>query len=477
MQTKKRIIDLIEAKAKTFTDVSDRIWEFAETRFSLAQSADALCAVLAQEGFAVERPVAEMRDAFVATYGKGKPVIGILAEYDALPMLSQVAGLSEEKMLEKNGAGHGCGHNALGAGALAGAIGIKDYMQEKNITGTIKFYGCPAEESGSGKAFMARAGVFAGLDAILTWHPMTETRIWGSSSLANYQVYFEFKGLSAHAAAAPQHGRSALDAAELMNVGVNYLREHIIQEARIHYAYIDAGGQFPNVVQPHTKLLYFIRAPKSLQVKEIFDRVVKVAEGAAHMTETRMEILWDSACAEYVVNDKLARIMYANMEELGDIEYTDEELAFAATYTDTFGAESKKSAKMLVKNAFDGAGEEKIEQLLKKPIIGALFPYMLTDAAMPGSTDVGDASWQAPTVQLTATCYPFAAVAHSWQYVACGKSSLAHKGLLYAGKTIAMTALDLLENPQLLKEANEEFRQRLQGEIYNCPIPDSVKPQ
>lgn len=477
MHTKKKIIDLIEAKAKIFTEVSDRIWEFAETRFSLAQSADALCAILARDDFVVERPIAGMRDAFVATYGEGKPVIGILAEYDALPMLSQVAGLPEEKMLEENGAGHGCGHNALGAGALAGAIGIKDYMKENNITGTIKFYGCPAEESGSGKAFMARGGVFEGLDAILTWHPMTETQIWGSSSLANYQVYFEFKGQSAHAAAAPQHGRSALDAAELMNIGVNYLREHIIQEARIHYAYIDAGGQFPNVVQAHAKLLYFIRAPKSSQVKEIFDRVVKVAEGAAHMTETKMEILWDSACAEYIVNDRLAHAMYANMEELGDIKYTDEELAFAKTYTDTLGEESKKNTKTLVKKAFHDTEEERIEQLIKEPIIGALFPYTLTDMAMSGSTDVGDASWQAPTAQLTATCYPSGTIPHSWQYVACGKSSIAHKGLLYAGKIIAMTALDLLENPQLLKEANEEFRQRLQGKTYSCPIPDDVKPQ
>lgn len=477
MGGKDRICRIIEEKQALFTEVSDKIWDYAETRFDLPRSADVLCAALEREGFQVERGCGEMDCAFVAAYGSGKPVIGILAEYDALPGLSQEAGLPRKKPAAEGGAGHGCGHNALGAGALAGAVGIKTYMREAGFSGTVKLFGCPAEESGSGKAFMARAGVFDGLDAILTWHPMTETMIWGNSSLANYQVFFRFGGVSAHAAAAPQHGRSALDAAELMSVGVNYLREHIMQEARIHYAYIDAGGISPNVVQPSAKVLYFIRAPRSAQVKEIFERVVDVAEGAAKMTGTKMSVEWDSACAEYIVNERLAKAMYANMLRLGNMEFSGEEYDMARQYTDGLDEISRASFRDKVRSMFPEKTGEEAAALAEKPLLGELAPYSLTDAAMPGSTDVGDASWQAPTAQLITTCYPAGTVAHSWQYVSCGKSSFAHKGLLYAGKVIAMTALDLLESPRLVEEANNEFRKRIASEKYSCPIPADVHPK
>lgn len=324
---------------------------------------------------------------------------------------------------------------------------------------------------------MARAGVFDGLDVILTWHPMTETMIWGTSSLANYQVYFNFKGVSAHAAAAPQYGRSALDAAELMSMGVNYLREHIVQEARIHYAYIDAGSIPPNVVQPTAKVLYFIRAPRSAQVKEIFERVVDVAEGAAKMTGTSMTVEWDSACAEYIVNDSLARVMYANMEILGDKDFSEEEYQSAKQYTDGLDEMSKTTFFNKIRSWFPEKSEAELEALAAKSLMNELVPYRLTDAAMPGSTDVGDASWQAPTAQLMTACYPAGTVAHSWQYVACGKSSFAHKGLLYAGKVIAMTALDVLENPAVIEQAKTEYDKRTAAEQYYCPIPEDVHPQ
>lgn len=477
MKDKERVAQIVEQKCDIFTGISDKIWEYAETRFSLKQSADELCKVLDTEGFEVERGCGGMDDAFVATFGSGKPVIGILAEYDALPNISQVAGLPEKKMLVEGGAGHGCGHHLLGAGALAGAVAIKDYMQEKALGGTVKLFGCPAEESGSGKAFMARAGLFNGIDSILTWHPMTETTVWSTSSLANYQVYFQFKGVSTHAAAAPHHGRSALDAAELMSVGVNYLREHIIQEARIHYAYIDAGGLSPNVVQPTAKVLYFIRAPHSSQVKEIFERVVKVAEGAAHMTETQMEVVWDSACAEYIINDTLSKAMYANMEALGAIPFTEEEQAFARQFTATLGDHAQQELYGMLKSRFPQISAEKLREMAAKPLQDSLYPYTMSDSAMPGSTDVGDASWNAPTAQLTTACYPTGTVAHSWQFVACGKSSIAHKGMLYAGKVIAMTALDLLEQPELIRQAKKEYDERLGDEQYSCPIPADVQPK
>ncbi len=475
--TKERICEIIDQKSQVFTKVSDDIWGYAETRFSLPKSADALCAALKTEGFSVQRGLGGMSDAFVAEYGSGKPVIGILGEYDALPTLNQKADIPHKEASETGKPGHGCGHNLLGAGALAAAVGIKDCMKEAGLTGTIRYFGCPAEESGSGKAFMARAGVFDGMDGILTWHPMTETTIWGTSSLANYQVYFTFNGVSSHAAAAPEMGRSALDAAELMNIGVNFLREHIVQEARIHYAYLDAGGEFPNVVQSTAKMLYFVRAPRSSQVREIFNRVLDVAEGAAKMTGTQMEMEFDSACSEYIVNERLAKAMYSNMERLGKIPFDREDMEYAKQFSDKLDEPSRVSFHNKIRKWFAGKDASAVEALCKLPIMDELVPYSLTDAAIPGSTDVGDASWQAPTVQLMTSCFPAGTVSHSWQFVACGKSPMAHKAMLYAGKVMAMTALDMLTEPSLLTQARQEYEQRLGSERYISAIPKQITPE
>ncbi|MDR0617123.1 MAG: amidohydrolase [Synergistaceae bacterium] len=474
---KDRLAALIEAKADTFTRVSDDIWGFAETRFDLARSAGLLTSVLAKEGFKIERGVAGMDHAFVASYGSGGPVIGILAEYDALSNLSQESGALEEKPIAEGASGHGCGHNALAAGALAAAVGLKDLLEERKGGATIKLFGCPAEESGSGKAFMAREGVFDGADAMFTWHPWTETRVWGTSSLANYQVYFHFKGVSSHAAASPELGRSALDAAELMSVGVNYLREHVIQDARIHYAYTNAGGASPNVVQPNASVLYFIRAPKSSQVREIFERVVDIAKGAALMTGTAMEVEWDSACSEYVVNDALGRVMYENMSRLGDLRYSDEEKEYAMRYVRTLPDGSEKSVARLIKKSFSGICDEKAETMASEPVQGELFPYEMSEEPMKGSTDVGDASWIAPTAQALVTGYPTGTAAHSWQWVASGKSPVAHKGMIYAAKAMAMTALDAIDDAEILKNAKGEHQKRLNGGKYSCAIPKDVIPR
>lgn len=477
MSGKERLCQLIEEKSAAYFAAADEIWGFAETRFSLPKSADALCKLLKDAQFDIHRGGWGMEDAFVATFGSGSPVIGVLGEYDALPALNQVADLPEKKATVQGAAGHGCGHNLLGVGAVAAAVALKEYMQEAGIKGTVKYFGCPAEESGSGKAFMARDGAFDGLDGVLTWHPMTENAMWGFSSLANYQVFFSFKGISSHAAAAPEMGRSALDAAELMNIGVNYLREHIIQEARVHYAYHDVGGEFPNVVQPTAKLLYFIRAPKSKQVHEIFERVVAIAEGAAKMTGTQMEYYFDSMCSEYIVNDVLGKAMYANMQSLGELKMEKADFDYAQKFVDTLSDRDRAATKMKVQRAFANKSPDEIEQISKKSILTDLMPYMMTDAAMPGSTDVGDASWCAPTVQLTTACYPAGTAGHSWQMVACGKSDMAHKGMLYASKAMAMTGLDMLTNPTLLEQAKEEFNRRLGGESYKNPIPKDVVPQ
>jgi len=476
-QKKQNLIDVIDKKAQIFCDLSDQIWDFAETRFKLKKSADALCKCLEQEGFTVKRGLSGMADAFVAVYGDSGPVIGILAEYDALPTMSQVPEILEKKPLVEGSAGHGCGHHALGAGSLAAAVGLKDYLAKTGEKAIIKFFGCPGEESGSGKAYLARGGEFAGVDAFLTWHPGWETVVTSVSSLANYQVWFRFKGLSAHASATPHLGRSALDACELMNVGVNYLREHIIQEARVHYAYTDVGGGAPNVVQSSASLLYFIRAPKASQLPGIFERITDIAKGAALMTGTRMEVEWDSAVYELLTNDTLNEALYRNMTTLGPIQYTGEEYEFASKYTSLLDDVSKKMLRAGIAKAFKGESEERITEIAAKPLIDTIFPFSSSDAVMPGSTDVGDASWQAPTVQNSVTCFPAGTTAHSWQWVALGKNSIAHKGLLYAGKTLAMTALDIIQNPELLTKAKAEWKKRIAGTAYKCQIPADVMPK
>ena len=477
MGDKKKILGFIDAKAGMFTGLSDRIWDLAEVRFSLKGSADALCETLKNEGFTVERGAAGMAHAFTASFGSGSPVIGILGEYDALPGLSQVAGVAEKQDILAGAAGHGCGHHLLGAGSLAGAVGIKDYMKATGLPGKIIYFGCPAEEAGSGKAFMARAGLFTGIDGFVTWHPMTETGIWGVSSLANYQVYFGFTGVASHAAAAPEYGRSALDAAELMNVGVNYLREHVIQEARIHYAYTDVGGKAPNVVQPSAELLYYIRAPKTSQARSIFERTLDIAKGAALMTGTAMKMRWDSYCAEYLVNDALGKAMYANLLTVGVNTYTQEERSFAQRFVEGLPESARQGIPGKVAKLFQNEKPERIAEIAGQSIIGDIMPYSMSDSVMPGSTDVGDASWHAPTVQLFTTCFPAGTVAQSWQFVACGCSSMAHKGMLQAGKVIALTALDMLENPSLLAEAKAEHIRRLAGETYQSPFPPEVVPE
>jgi len=477
MGDKKKIMDFIDAKAGLFTNISDCIWKFAEIRFDLKQSADTICNTLRSEDFKIERGIGGMAHAFVATYGSGTPVIGILGEYDALPNLNQVAGITEKKEEKPDGNGHGCGHHLLGTGALAGAIGIKDYIKETGLQGTIKYFGCPAEESGSGKAFIANAGFFNGIDAFLTWHPMNENMVWGSSTLANYQIYYSFEGRAAHAALAPEYGRSALDACELMNIGVNYLREHIIQGARIHYAYNNSGGKAPNIVPANAELLYYIRAPKTRQVRDIFERITDIAKGAALMTGTTMNMRWDSYCAEYLVNDALSKVMYENLLLVGPSQYTKGELDFAKSFIETLPESSKQGISATVKRLFFGESDKRIEEIASKPIISDIVPYTLNPYPLLISTDVGDASWHAPTAQFTTACFPAGTVVHSWQCVAFGLSSVAHKGMLQAGKVIATTALDILENPLLVEKIRAEYIKSLEGDSYQNPLPSDMLPE
>lgn len=476
MNAKNEIGKMIEMKKETFTTLSDKVWETPELRFNVTKSVENYYPILVEEGFSLEKGIADMEDAFIAAYGSGHPVIGILAEYDALTNLSQVADSDKKEESVPGGNGHGCGHNLLGAGALAGAVGIKDYMKEHNMQGTVKLFGCPAEESGYGKAFMARDGIFDCLDAAVAWHPMDFTAAWSETSLAVQQAYFKFKGKSSHAALAPSQGRSALDAAELMNIGVQFLREHIMDGARIHYAFIDAGGQSANVVQSSTELHYFVRAPKVNQTSDIFDRVVRVAEGAAKMTDTELEVEFDSACANYIPNKAITKAMNKNIDVVGNLELTEMDQAYASRYYESLSEAEKTGLLMRAKALFAGSDPEKIEKLAKSPVLTKTLPLVFSERAS-GSSDVGDVSWVVPTAQVLIGCEPQGTPPHSWQWVANGKSDVAHKGLLAAGKVIAATVYDLLSEPELLELAKEEHKKTLDGKVYKSAIPEFKKPK
>ncbi len=475
---KAEAIRVIDEKQALLDDVNDSIWEYAETAFQEFKSMDKLCEALEQEGFKVEKGVGDIPTAFTGTYGHGKPVIGLLGEFDALSGLSQVGGCPEKKALVPGAAGHGCGHHCLGTASLAAAIAVKNYLEHNlQVSGTVIYFGCPGEEGGSGKAFMAREGVFKDLDAAITWHPSSTNNVTSGSSLANYQVKYRFYGTSAHAAGDPHLGRSALDAVELMNVGVQFLREHMIDEARVHYAILDAGGYSPNVVQPYAEVLYLIRSPKNSQVEELYQRVNKIAQGAALMTETRMEMEFIKGCSNTIPNNVLEAQLYENFKEIGVPKYTPEEHEFARQIIAHYEAGP---------NAMDGAagttkawGKELAEYQAEHGV--SLNDFLLSlqsyDKACAGSTDVGDVSWNCPTAQIHVVTTAAKTPGHSWQFTSCNRTSIAHKGVNCAGKVMGATVIDLIENPEIIKKANEEFLERLEGETYKCPIPAGIKPQ
>lgn len=473
MTSKEQVIQLVDAKKDFFSDVSDKVWSTPELGFLEFKSAKTLMDALEEQGFKVEKGLAGIETAFKGTFGSGKPVISFLGEFDALPSLSQKACLGVKDPVEEGGNGHGCGHNALGAGSLAAATALKDYMEKNNLPGTVVYFGCPAEESGCGKTFMAREGVFDDVDIAITWHPGSTNSIWGISSLANIIVLFHFKGVTSHAAASPHLGRSALDAAELMNVGVNFLREHVIDSARIHYAFQDVGGGAPNVVQDRATVLYYIRAPKTEQVMEIYPRVIKCAEGAAHMTETELTVEIKSGLSDYIPNDVVSKVMSESLMELGPIEFSDESKAIAdAVYASLTEADIKSGVGSLAQYmSAEEAAKRVGEKLIPDP-----FPYKRLPIHMPGSTDVGDVSYVVPTAQLSAVTSVIGTPGHSWQNTAQAGSCLAHEGLNYAAKVMALTGVKLLENPQLVEQAKAELKS-VTGGVYNCPIPKDVKPQ
>ena len=454
---------VIEEKRQKLISVSDQIWGYAETGFEEFQSAQLLCNTLEEEGFTVEKGVGNIDTAFIGSYGTGKPIIAVLGEFDALTGLSQVGGDIQYNPEVTNGNGHGCGHNLLGTGALAAAIAIRSYLKENNLEGTVRYYGCPGEEIGSGKTFMVREGLFDDVDFAVCWHPWSRNSVWSMSSLACYEVSFRFKGKSSHAASTPHLGRSALDAVELMNVGVNYLREHIIPEARVHYAVTNTGGVSPNVVQEKADVLYFIRAPRVAQAEEIYQRICDVARGAALMTGTQVEIDFASAASDILPNNTLEKVMHENFVALGVPQYDEKEQQFAKDIRATLSEADKKE---------DIKANKELEG---KDLAHVIDPFIPSNGILPGTSDVGDVSWVVPTVQCMVACEPIGTPLHTWQIVSTGKTSIAHKGMLHAGKVMAATAIGVLQNPEILEKAKLELIEQRNGEEYVCPIPPEVK--
>lgn len=441
----KEIQRFVTEDRETFERISDSIWDFAEIRYQEFRSADLLCRTLKDYGFRLTRPIADMETAFLGEYGSGKPVIAFLGEFDALPQLSQKADGKEPEPVIEGACGHGCGHHLLGTGSLEAACAVKKMIERGELHGTVRYYGCPGEESGAGKGFMVRAGVFEDVDICLTWHPMDENGVM-NSTLANMRLIFRFHGISAHAASSPHLGRSALDALELTNVGCNYLREHMIPEARIHYAVTDTGGTAPNVVQGYAEEIYCIRAPRQDQLEELFHRVCNVARGAVLMTDTKLDIQVVSAYGNIVPNRTMKKLALDKMKALGAPDYTDEELAYARTYQ--------------AQHAREPVNTEIVEG----------------NAAFSGSTDVGDVSWNVPTLSLGVTTYAAGTVLHSWRSTAQGKSSVAKKGMHFAASVLAAMAVELYKSRELREQVRQDFQQELGGEVYRSLIPAEARP-
>ncbi len=466
----------IERTADIAIDVSKKVWEYAELSLKEYQSAELYCKVLKENGFEVKKGLAGMDTCFVGTFGSGKPHIGILGEFDALTGLSQKCGVPVKNELVSGGCGHGCGHNMLGAGSLAAVFGVKKYLEGTKTSGTISFFGCPGEEGGAGKAFMARDNMWKELDVALTWHPEEANRVSSGTSLSCIQKEYTFHGIASHAAGDPELGRSALDAVELMNIGVQFLREHIKDTARIHYAITNAGGNSPNVVQPYAKVLYMVRDVWVGDAVELQKRVDKIAEAAAMMTETTLSVQFIDGCANTIPNKVLEELLYKNFKEIGVPEYTKEEIALCDDIV--------KSCEMPPYKLADKVAKEKAELYDeiaaatddgKKSLTDFIIPYYYHMIALAGSTDVGDVSWQTPTAQINTACFAAGSPGHSWQNVAVGGSSIGDKGLIYAAKVLACAAIDCFENPEIIQKAKAEFQQKTKSG-YTCPIEDGAVP-
>ena len=468
-------VQAVEAKAHLVQLAAEKIWGYAELSLQEERSAEILCDICEREGFRVERGICGIPTAFSASFGSGRPIIGLLAEYDALAGLSQQAGAVEQKELVSGGTGHGCGHNLLGAGALGAALGVKAWLEATGTPGTVVLYGCPGEEGGAAKAFMAREELWRGIDAALSWHPDDANEVVTGSTNACIQVQYKFHGVASHAAGAPEKGRSALDAVELMNIGVQFLREHMSDRARVHYAITDGGGRSPNVVQPTASVLYMVRSDKVAEAVSLQARVDKIAEGAALMTETTFERQFIDGLAETIPNHVLENLLQKNFATLGVPSHTEEELAYAKALSSTYPGSGAAPG---TGSAYDPRYAAMATELQKEngtAMNDFLLPLFEGDSFNPGSTDVGDVSWQTPAGQIHVAAWPNGCPGHSWQNVSCACTSLGFKAAVHAGKVLACTVIDLLTDGESLAAARKEFALATAAG-YTCPIPADAVP-
>ncbi|MFW9905496.1 MAG: M20 family metallopeptidase [Candidatus Thorarchaeota archaeon] len=465
-----KVTTYIEENQDKFIKISDEIWSFAELGLFEQKSSRLLAETLENAGFTIEMGIAGMPTAFVASYGTRKPVIALLGEYDALPGLSQAAE-PVKRPIKEGAPGHGCGHNLFGAACLAACLSIKQVIDDGELVGTIRFYGTPAEENADGKGWMILGGVFDDVDISLTWHPWDVNFVVANNFQAMYNVVFRFKGQTAHAAGDPFNGRSALDAVELMNVGCNYLREHMIPDARIHYV-ITRGGLAPNIIPDEAEVWYYVRAPSLKEVKALYPRVVKVAKGAALMTETEVDILLLGGSANLLPNETLENLLHDKMEEVGPVQYTETDYEFA-----------RQIRKSFPENYFDNylttlpqEARSYFEEFRHKEFCDKISPIFGRGTTLGGSTDVGDVSWVTPLAQFATTCNTIGTPGHSWQSAAQNGMSIGHKGMINAAKILGLAVVELLQNPELVAKARKEFQDKIKKTPFESPLPEGAKP-
>ena len=460
------IWEYVEKLEPRFHALADQVWSTPETCYGEHRSMEAHSNELLHHGFRVKHGIAGIPTALIAEAGTKGPVIAFLGEYDALAGLSQQSDIFEEKPIKKNGNGHGCGHNLLGSAAMQAATSLKNWMTETGTEGIVRYYGCPAEEGGAAKTFMVREKAFEDVDIAITWHPGSLTGVVRGSSLANCRVDFMFEGRASHAAGAPHLGRSALDAIELMNVGVNYMREHMPDKARIHYAIIDGGGISPNVVQSKGRVRYVVRDENTPKMLKLLERVKKIARGAAMMTETKVKIKMVAGVSNLIYNETLCEVMQSNLDLLGPPVFTNKERQYAKKMQSTMSYNDIETTYLQA-----GISEVK-DQVLAESIV----PPNAKEIGMSGSTDVADVSWVVPTVQLWGANYTIGTPFHSWQMTAQGKSSIAIKGMTHAATAMAATGVDVLLDKKLREDAWLDLQKLLDQNAYVSPLLDNAKP-
>ncbi len=465
----KKYVRWIESIRERLINISNKIWEYAETALEEHNSSKLLSDTLKDMGFKVDLAVADMSTAFVASYGSGSPVIAILGEYDALPGLSQEARPIEKPRIQ-GAPGHGCGHNLLGVGSLGAVLAVKQAIDDGEVKGTIRYYGCPAEETFNAKGYMIQSGLFDDVDIAMTWHPSFLNMLNDMSALAMNSVIFKFYGKTAHAAGDPYNGRSALDAVELMNIGCNYLREHVISDARIHYVITD-GGKAPNIVPDFAEVWYFVRAPERHQVDDIYDRIVKIAKGAELMTETKLEIDFLSGTYNSKYNKTVQEVIQKAMGRRGP-PFDEQDREFAKEMQKSLPAGSMEGyIKLVPPHLIDLAN-----QVLSEPLNTIVIPPLGSGQSMPSSTDVADVSWKVPLAEFTAATSIIGTPGHSWFQAACAGMSIGHKGMIYAAKTMALSAIEFMRNPELVQKAKTEFKEQHKERVYKSPFPKGLKP-